>query len=211
MIIDPPTLKLVPGAPALVSVVVAGALGVNDSVVASFAFVSGLATAKICTTWLLVPCTLYCAETGAPEQVRPPEPQVTTPAWVIETVSPPAATVPSVIVPKSRLRVAVSRSGRTILARAVAGVLAPTGAATAGVAISAVAATDAARHVVRRSFVIEISPLVPNQKYRGWWTGGPLTRDYFINPTRLRLASRAWLPKRKGFTPKRRIFRDIRR
>jgi len=105
---------------------------------------------------------------------------------VIETIVPKDDTDPAQVIMSqaeqrtsgkpSHRRTRVSTSGLTMRARAVAGVAAPTGAATAGVAAMAVAATDAASAVIRRSFVIEISPLVPNQLSRGWpnrWSAHP--------------------------------------
>src|SRR5689334_17513708 len=83
----------------------------------------------------------------------------------------------------------------------------PVGAAAAGVAANVSAATEAASAVIRINLVIGRNPhLFQNV------AAGPdaLVRSPVIPPLsqgRLRLSSRAWLPKRKGFNPKRTLHR----
>jgi hypothetical protein len=67
--IDPPMLKSVPGCPELVSVMVAGAVGVNRIVLPFAEFTKSDCAMKICTTPLFDPWTLKMAGRTVPVQV----------------------------------------------------------------------------------------------------------------------------------------------
>jgi hypothetical protein len=72
----------------------------------------------IFTNWLLEPVTWNWADWApvASQVTLAAAPQVTVPAWLIETLSSPVTT----IVPKCRSRVAARVSGLTMLTRALA-------------------------------------------------------------------------------------------
>src|SRR5262245_48283659 len=90
MAIDPPMLKSVPGWPELVSVTVAGAVGVKRMVAPLAAFTRLDCEAIICTTPLLVPWTLKMAGRAVPVQVAVAG-QLIAPAMLIDTVVVPVA------------------------------------------------------------------------------------------------------------------------
>src|SRR5918993_2503905 len=178
MSISPPMAKSEPGAPEFVSVTVLGPVGRKASV-PPLDPVSALAVLMTRTTWPLVPATLCVGTevTSVPQVSSPPPKVVQSRTFALLRVTVRVAVTPAAgitITPKSSTPVAVRLSGFTTRARAVAGVVAPTGAAAAGGAIIAVGATDAARHVIRRSFVILLSPLVPNHDLPA---GRPLVRS----------------------------------
>ena len=95
------------------------------------------------------------------------------------------------IVPKSSAPVAVSVSGLMMRAEADGGApVTPTGAAIAGVAASAMAASAAAF----TNLVMAIFPT--GSKKRTGCPGNPSIRDAAINLDRLRLCSTTWLKAR---------------
>src|SRR5678816_4933447 len=97
--IDPPMLKSVPGCPELVSVMVAGAVGVNRIVLPFAEFTKSDCAMKICTTPLFDPWTLKMAGRTVPVQVAAAG-QVMAPVMLIDTVVVPVAA--GMMVPKSR-------------------------------------------------------------------------------------------------------------
>ena len=125
---------------------------------------SELAVLITFTTILFVPTTVYVGIDVVPEHTTsafPPAQSRTLPLLtaIVRVALTPAAGIR--IVAKSSVPVAVSVSGFTIFAVAVAGVVAPTAAAWAGVEASVRAATEAAS-VIRSMFFISNTPLGPN-------------------------------------------------
>src|ERR1700752_3089936 len=115
MAIDPPTLKSVPGWPELVSVMVAGALGVNRIVLPFAAFTRSDGAGTILITPLFVPCRLKTAGRAVPVQVAEAG-QEMTPAMLIDTVVVPD--VAGMTIPKSRSCFDTKVSALTTLALA---------------------------------------------------------------------------------------------